>query len=380
MSTAAAMTVIIEGLNLEKLLREAADSGVTLFRAERIDVRAMRVRVQAWQMCALLALCERLGWTAREERAGWIVRALRFARRRAVLFAGLLLAGAVVYLSSLMVLRVEVIGAGEHAAEVRRVLAQADVKPGRLKAKVSTDELREQLALCVPGLSFAGVRYAGSTMVVECHGAHAGEVLTIEGTAMDIVATQPGIVTRVSASSGTPQVAPGDTVRKGQVLIAGAERTQKGETKAVQAQGQVLARVWARGEARVRLQETHSVETGAQRRRVTIKSPWHSRIVQDAQPFVSQDVSVRTQPVVGLYLPLWREIETFAETVVTKSPRDRGDAYAWAQGAAEEIAKKQAPFHALILDKWVDYSIIDNEFLYAVVILEYEDAIAGRIH
>ena len=82
--------------------------------------------------------------------------------------------------------------------------------------------------------------------------------------------------------------------------------------------------------------------------------------------------------IVGLYLPLWREIETYAQTEVFSSPRDRGDAASMAQGAAEKIAKDQCPCDALILDKWVNYSMIDNEFVYATVVLEYETAIAGR--
>ena len=81
----------------------------------------------------------------------------------------------------------------------------------------------------------------------------------------------------------------------------------------------------------------------------------------------------------GLYLPLYREIATYAETVVTKTPRSRADAASAAQGAAEELAKKQCPWGALILDKWVDYSMIDNEFVYATVVLEYETSVAGRL-
>ena len=101
-------------------------------------------------------------------------------------------------------------------------------------------------------------------------------------------------------------------------------------------------------------------------------------MVQDAEPFSSQDISVQTQRITGLYLPLWREIVTYAETAVFSAPRDRGEAASAAQGAAEEIAKKQCPPDALILDKNVDYSMIDNEFVYAVVVLEYETAIAAR--
>ena len=285
---------------------------------------------------------------------------------------------AAVWLSAQMILGVSITGAGENIAEVRRVLDRMGIRPGRMKAAVSTDALRGELALSLPGLSFVGVRYAGSVMLVECQLARTGEEKGISGECADIIAAQDGVVTRIYAASGTPLVVPGQAVRRGQVLIAGQEKTGQGAARAVTAQGEVSARVWARGEARAALTQTTTVETGQTRTQVTVRSPWHARVVRSAQPFSSQDVSREIQPVVGLFVPLWREIVTYAETAVFSAPRDRGEAASAAQGAAEEIAKKQCPPDALILDKNVDYSMIDNEFVYAVVVLEYETAIAAR--
>ena len=372
------MTVEIEGINLEKLLRAAADSGIVVTGARRIGPRTMQLRVPAHRMAALRALCARFGWELHEIHAGSLVRAARFLRRRAMLAASLALAVLLVWLSGRMILAVRIENAQEHAAEVRRVLDRAGVRPGRFKAAISIDALRAQLSLRLPGLSFVGLRYAGSTLVCDCRSATLGEQADVPGEGQDIVAAQPGIITRISVSSGTPQVAPGQAVIKGQVLISGVERTQKGQMRAVKAQGQVSARVYAMGEAKVSLTETTTVETGQTRTRVTVRTPWHAHVVRGAQPFDSQDVSCERQVIVGLYLPLWREIETYAQTEVFSSPRDRGDAASMAQGAAEKIAKDQCPYGALILDKWVNYSMIDNEFVYATVVLEYETAIAGR--
>ncbi|MGN0772998.1 MAG: sporulation protein YqfD [Candidatus Ventricola sp.] len=372
------VTVEIEGINLEKLLRAAADGGLVVTHAQRCGPRRMRLRVRAYQMKRMQALCARFGWELREVRAGSLVRAARFLRRRALLAPSLALGALLVWLSSQMILAVRIDNAHESIAEVRRVLEDAGVRPGRLKAAFSIDELRARLALRLPGLSFVGLRYAGSTLVCDCRSATLGEQADVPGEGQDIVAAQPGIITRISASSGTPLVTPGQAVVKGQVLIRGVERTQKGELRAVRAQGQVSARVYAKGEAKVSLTETTTVETGQTRTRVTVHTPWHERVVRDAQPFDTQDVSRERQVVVGLYLPLWREIETYAQTEVFSSPRDKGDAASMAQGAAEKIAKDQCPYDALILDKWVNYSMIDNEFVYATVVLEYETAIAGR--
>lgn len=373
------MTLEIEGLNLERLLRTAAAAGLVLGDVQRVDVRAVCVRLPVWKRKRLLALCERYGWQVREVSPGMLLRAARMVRKRCALGVAAALFVGLMYASSAMVWAVRVENAGENVAEVRRFLDEQGVSPGRFKRAFSTDALRDGLMLRLPGLSHVDVRFDGSTMVVSCQGARSGEVTQIAGEAYDIVAQQPGIITRLSVRSGTPQVQVGQAVRKGQVLIRGEERAGDGVMSPQKAQGEVLARVFAQGEARVSLAQQRTVETGRIRTRVTIKSPWHERVVVDAEPFGSQDVSVERQSVVGLYVPLWRRIETFAETIIVSERRSFADVASQAQGAAEKIAKLNCPTGVEILDKWVDYSMIDDEFVYATVVLEYETSIAGRM-
>jgi len=372
------VTVCIEGINLEKLLRTAADSGIVIRSLRRKDTRAMQLRVRADQLKQLQSLCEQSGWDCSIVNTGRFIRFLYLLRTRPVLIPSFLLAVLLVMLSSQMILRIEITGAGKSTAQVRRVLADEAVQPGRMKRFVSLDNLRAQLAYRLPDLAYAGAYYAGSTLVIDCRGAVDGEKLALDGSG-DIVAAQSGIVSRIWASSGTPLVQPGQAVHKGQVLIAGFERSEKGMQIPVQAQGSVLAKVYVSGEAKVSLHHIRVVETGQTRTCITVHTPWSQRVIREAAPFASQTTDKRIQRVVGLYLPLWREIETYAQTEVFREERSRGDAASMAQGAAEKIALKQCPPDALILDKWVNYSMIDNEFVYASVVLEIEAPIAGRI-
>lgn len=375
------MSVLMEisGLNLEKLMRAAAQDGLVLRDVRRDGDRAVRVRVSLRQRKALDGLCRRYGWELRELRAGPLLRAGRFLARRRMLAAVALLCPMLVYASSQMLLRVCVEGAGENAAAIREELRGAGAVPFRLKRRLSTDALRARLEYALPGLVFAGVRFEGSTLLIDCRHAREGESLEVPGEGLDLIASEPGIVTRLWVQSGTPLVEEGQAVCAGQVLVRGEERTRAGGVYAVRAQGQVVARVWARGDARVRLWEERTVETGQTRSRVTLCTPWQTRVVREAEPFASQDASVRMEPLVGLYLPVYRKIETYAETVVFRSPRDREEAISRAQGAAEEIAKNRCPAGAETLDKWAKYSMIDNEFVYATVVIEYERDIASRM-
>ena len=372
------VTLAIEGLNLEKLLRAAAQEGVVLRNVRRTEDRRLLVCVNSRQRKALEALCARFGWEVREVSAGLALRAGRFAARHTTLAAAALLGTLMVAVSSRMVLHVQISGAGENEAAVRAELLDAGAQPGRLKRMLSTDRLRARLEFALPGLSFAGVRFAGSTLLVECQRARQGEEAASQAEGRDLVAAQSGIVTRIWALSGTPAVEPGQAVRKGQVLVRGEERTGGGEVRAVQASGQVFARVWAKGVARASLWHTRTVETGQTRRRVTVVAPWGERVAREAEPFASQDVEIQIQPIIGLFLPAYRRVETFAETVTLRERRSVEEAASLALGAAEEIAKKRCPAGSETLDKWANYSMIDDEFVYATVVIEYEGEITGE--
>ena len=372
------ITVRIEGLNLEKLLRAAPQEGIRLRHVGRAQGLAITVSVHAGEYKALCALCARYGWEVYVQRFGPILRAGLFFVRRCMFLPACALCFLMVYLSSMLVLSVQIDGAGAHEPAVRAQLKAEGAHVGALLGKLSTDALREGLEYALPGLSFAGVRIAGSTIVVTCYPAAEGEMVRFEGSGMDIVASQSGIVSSIWALSGTPQVEPGQAVAEGQVLILGQERSAQGETIPVQAQGEVIARVFSKGEARVRLKETTLVETGQTRRRVLLCTPWFTRVVAEAKPYENQVVSSYVEPLAGLYLPVWRRIEIYEQAVPVESVRSRTDAMSMAQGAAQEIAKNNCPSGVQILDKWVDYSMIDNEFVYASVVLEYEHDIAVR--
>lgn len=372
------LTVDLVGLNLEKLLRQAAEAGVVIHEAERLDARTLRVQLNAGQKKALAALCERFGWEMREVHASILVRALRLLQRRRMLAVSAAVFVGLVYASSQTVWAVQIEQAGKDIGEVRRLLEEEGVHPGQLKCRISLTALREKMTLYLPDLAFVGLRWSGSTLVVNCQGAEEGEQALREGESYDLVASEPGIVTRLSVHSGTPQVKIGQAVYAGQVLVSGTERGEKGELTPVQAQGEVLARVFTQGEARVSRYLNRTVETGQTRTRVTLHTPWYARVVREAQPFESQDESTYLEPVVGLYLPVWREIETFAEIEIIRELRDEDEVKRTAEGAAEEIAKLKCPSGVEILDKWVDYSMIDDEFVYATVVLEYERDIATR--
>ena len=368
----------VTGLNLERLLTLAARAGIVVYDVQRVGLRALHIGIDRRQLGAFEAICQRAGWEMRITGRSFVLNALMKIKRRPMLLLGALLCVVLVWVSSRMIWRISIADAGKAMGEIRMLLEREGIHPGILKARVKLSELQEKLLLSLPDLAYAGAAFQGSTLVIDCRMAREGNAAGEPGAARDLIAAQDGIVTHLSVQSGTPRVCIGQAVKRGDVLIEGTERGEKQTVHAVIAQGQVTARVFARGDARVSRSAVRTVETGEYRRRITLCTPWSRRTVRDAQPFDHQDKSVFIEPVVGLYLPVWREIETFARIVSYREERSEADAASMAQAAAYQAAKKQCPAGVRILDKTVEYSMIDHEYVYATVVLEYEQNIAMR--
>lgn len=372
------ITAEVNGLNLERLLTLAAEAGLYIQGAERIGPGKVRISLPAREKTEFIELCTRYGWEVHLTRISAVERIIRYIKRRPMLLCGTALYLLMMAISSNMILAVRIDEAGKNLGEIRSYLREEGIGCFSLKAAVSPQKLRDALMLRLPDLAHVSVAYEGSRLVIDCQPSLEGEQAMIGGEGMDLVAAQDGIITGIVVKSGTPAVSIGQAVCKGDVLICGEERGEKGSSIKVEATGEVTARVWSRGDARVSRTKERTVETGAVRRRVTVCTPWHRRLVCDAKPFDKQDISMKIVPVVGLYLPLWREIETLAQIEVITEERKTSDAVSMAQGAAEQAAKNKCPPGVHILDKTVENSMIDNEYVYAAVVLEYETGIAVR--
>ncbi|MBO5244590.1 MAG: sporulation protein YqfD [Selenomonadales bacterium] len=174
--------------------------------------------------------------------------------RRKGLIIGPLLFGILMYIFTLFVWQVEVIG--NHAVESETILTLAEEQGIHVGAFCSAIEPREAeqaiLARCGQ-LVWCGVRREGTRIVLEVveKTPHRAESEHIG----DVVARTDGVLTELIVLAGTAMKQAGDTVKEGEVLIAGIEPRygELGEDidaeapRTVGAKGIVRARIWYEG-------------------------------------------------------------------------------------------------------------------------------------
>ena len=373
------VSVRISGLSLEKLVTRASEQGVELSRVRRQDVRTLTATLAARDLPALRRIAEAVGWRVGVEKASLLRRSQKLLSYRAMLACGVAAFLALVWMANACVWFVRVEGAGESVGEVRAVLAEWDIRPGRLAATLDLQGVQRALEARLPRIAWIDVRLRGVTVVVECVPARMPTPATYGGEPCDIVASRDGVVTGITVYAGIAKVKVGDAVRKGQVLVAGEERAADGAITPVAARAQVLSRVWYTGSAHMPVTEDHSTPTGAIWERRVLCMPWLRWSGTPESPFAQQDIDICRQVVGGVFVPVWVQEERYAEVTLDPVPRDRAELERESAALAEQRARETMPFHAQILDKWVEYSMIKDSYFVAEVVLETVEDIARRV-
>ncbi|HHY17766.1 MAG TPA: sporulation protein YqfD [Firmicutes bacterium] len=137
--------------------------------------------------------------------------------------------------------------------EILKVAAENGLVIGARKGRLSPEGLQQAITIELPDISWAYVRFQGTFAVIEVVEKVRPE---IPGPG-DIVARKEGIVESVLVLSGVPLVKPGQTVKRGDLLIAGIPSgTIQG------ARGNVTAKTWYEVLQEVPLARLEPVRTG----------------------------------------------------------------------------------------------------------------------
>lgn len=365
----------VEGLSMERLLNQCANEGIRLQNVRRVSVRDLRASAAPSDFAALRAFAAGRGWRVTEERSSGILHLRRISRRRMLLLCGIIVFFMMCWYASACIWFVEVRGAGAYEAEVRQILSEHGVRPGRFAAAIDTASIRRTMEERLTGLSWVGVHRDGVRLHIAC--VPAENVPRIEQEIRDLVAAQDGIVHTVVCQAGTPRVSPGDIVRRGDVLIEGMERGAEDLPVPVRAEGSVMARVWHTGDAYVSAAVETDLPTGAEKSCRAICTPqW--RITFETPPDYAQyELETRLLPLGGA-LPVWLSTEIYRETQTVAEMRPTDAVCEEAAAAAMRLARENAGWELEILDKWVEYSMINKEGCRAKAVVETLQEIAAQ--
>jgi similar to stage IV sporulation protein len=147
---------------------------------------------------------------------------LKRYKKRFMFLAGFILAGMILFILSLFVWEIKVVGEDNLVAEnVIKQIEENYVALGTMKSSVNCSELEENLRKDFDEISWVSCELKGTVLTVYLEEGIAPAKTEQEETAGDVVALKDGVITKMITRSGTPVVKVEDSVKKGDILISG---------------------------------------------------------------------------------------------------------------------------------------------------------------
>ena len=366
----------LTGLNLERFLNTLQKEGVPLLGARRADRRTLECACYLRDLPRVKQLAAEKGWRVTRERPAQLAAVLGALRRRPGALVGAALALAAALVLSQFVWRVEINGAGPYRADIAAYLTEAGYVPGAQRDALDATALERSLTLRYPEVAWFHAYVSNVTLVVDVtRGVPMPDLPSARPG--DVVALRDGIVDSVRVYAGTAAVEAGDAVRAGQVLIRGEERGADGAVVPVAARGAVIARCWLAHTVEMSLLEIQSEETGREAAVQQIETPWFSLPAAPETPdFLASNAYITQTPVVGCFFPVWRKTTVLREVSLEYARRPEAEVRAEAGDAA--LGRLKTLLYGYeIIDKWVDYCMIEDDTLAATATAEWLMDIAG---
>lgn len=367
----------LTGLNLERFMNTMQKSGVPLLAVRRVNQRTLECECYSADLSHVREVVEEKGWRITKAEPAQLSAFFAALRARPGIPIGIGLALVMVLTLLQFVWRVEIIGAGAYQADIASYLAEEGFGPGTPRNSVNAAELERGLTRRYPDIAWFHVYVYNITLVVDVTPGVPMPDLPPAGPG-DVVAVRGGVVDSVQVFAGTAQVKAGDIVQKGQVLISGTERGQDEQLTPVQARGVVTARCWRSHTVQMPLWDIESEETGRELTRRQICTPWFSVPADLESPeFLAYNTYVRLAPVVGSFFPVYQKEVTQREVSMRYIPREEAQVREEAGNAALQRLKT-ALYGYEIIDKWVDYCMIEGDTLAATATAEWLMDIGGE--
>jgi len=357
----------ITGLGAEKQLTHLQKNNFVLYDIRRIDLRTMEFACRRRDSASILELLSDRGFSCTVLSPRGTAKALHQLKDRTPLI--IFLFSALLALSCAMrcIWRIEIVGAGPYIGEVRTFLQEEFISPGTVSDRISLKDLSARLTQRLPRIAWVHASFEGLTLrIAVTQGVPMPEIET-QGANGSVIAARDGVIESIAVYAGTAAIKAGDTVKAGDILIHGYERTSNEALIPVRARGKITALTYLTESASVSAKAYETLRTGNHQTITLLHFPFFSYAVSDTPDYLTGEYESQFLPLGGAWLPVKIERRTVHEVYYSQQSPDENDLRAQAARLSMQKLLHQCAENDEIIDKWLYYSMIEGDFLSATV-------------
>lgn len=375
----------ISGKFPERFLNVCANKGILLSDVTYLSESSVQMRISLDACGALEPVAEKTCCEVKVLHEGGLPILAKKYKKRKWLALGPLMFVAALFVLNLFVWEIEITGCEKVLPKtVEDNLSELGVKKGALLFTIDQQEIKNEMLMKMPELSWIWVDKNGSKLIVSVRESVPKPEIFDSDDYCNIIAAKAGIIDSVIVKSGTLMFEIGDTVLENDILVSGLMISERGiEPRFLQAEAEIYARVWYEKTMIFPLYEEKINETGRESKKRTIKlfglelTPFWYSDPEFAE--YTTETKVNELSLFGKFLGVKMTTEKYRE--YTKEKVQVSEESAEAAGVKAILAEmeKETAHGATLADYSHSYVKNDDNTISVTVVSEYIENIAKKV-
>ncbi len=215
------LCIHIYGTAPERFINLCCNKKIFIWNLQRIE-DGYQFHIMARKYKSLKPIAKKTGIVPKiTQKTGFPFLMHRYRKRKGF-FVGILICIVLVYILSLFIWDISIVGGSKYTPEfMLGFLKDKNVYTGIKKNKVDCQEIEETIRLAFNDIGWVSAEMKGTRLIIQITETNmpAPAQKTMEPS--HIVATKDGIIKAIITRAGTPMVKVGDVVKKGDILVSG---------------------------------------------------------------------------------------------------------------------------------------------------------------
>ena len=239
------INITVEGFFVERFINNCINNKIFLWSIKRSNSTLLSTNVSIKQFKEIRAIAKRTKCKVKiNSKRGLPILLHRYRKRKLLLFL-LIPIIAIILITSTFIWNIEIEGIENiEKTEILRDLSEEGINIGKRKGSINTKTVINNIRLKRNDISWMAIDMKGTNIIVNIVEAEKKPEIINENEYCNIVANQKGIITKITADTGTAIAKVDDIVDEGDVLIGGYMEGKYTGTRYVHAKGEIEARVW----------------------------------------------------------------------------------------------------------------------------------------
>ena len=372
------LSIEIEGYYIERYINICRNQGIVIWHLNRKEDVKMVFRARIQDFRELIRIAKKTKCRLKiKSKKGLPFLFQKYKKRKIFLILLVVLAFFIILFSN-FVWNVEIqVEDNLEIANIEEDIKNAGLDIGKLKSKVDTKSIINEIRLKRDDVAWMGIEIKGTNAIVKLVKADEKPEIIDDDEYCSIISDKAGVITKINAQTGTANVKVGDTVNVGDTLINGWMEGKYTGIRYVHAKGEIEAKVWYTKYKNVSYNATERSETGNTETKYAIKfNNFKINFSKGLSKFEIYD-TIETESKMKLfsdfYLPVsivkttYKEIEEKQKTYSIEEAKNLG-IQELEQELNQEIENKEAIVNKNIntyekedsVDVYVTYEVLEN--------------------